>query len=732
MPAGDQLGGDRAHAAPVLRVGQDLSRHPLISIDKAKNIARFRVPKDLKKISWWRSDRRYYVENSLSFLDTPGEWYLDAKRRVIYVHPAEGHDLAKATVLAPVLDRLMEFKGRPESKIVNLHFEGLAFAHSGCVLPERGYHGSQADVKAGAAIEADFLSHSSFRRCSFRHLGRYALWIRRGCTGNAVADCEFSDLGAGAVEVGEDTRSSTTIKHETTGNEVSGNHLHDGGHIFHGTVGIWVGPASTTRIARNHIHHFPYSGISVGWNWSDSPSGAHHNVIESNRIHDVMTIMPDGAGIYTLGRQPGTVIRDNVIHDVTGWNAQGRGIYLDQGSSEMIIENNLCARTLGASLVLHQSNRNILRNNIFALSATRAINPPRSKDNVLERNIIYCKESYAFRLGAEAEAVRMNHNLYYEAHGNPLTFPGGVTFEEWRNAGQDTASKIADPKFADVERGDFSLSADSPALKLGFKPFELPVIGPERTNRFKSPRMLRLFKLTSKIMRGCRSSPAAPANLAAKEKGLVAWWPFEEVTEKSARVMDARIFMGVKKTKGQLGKALALDGDTAHLKVPYIPALNITDAVTLSAWVKLRNEQPYWKGVAGIVGRPQIYRLCVTENKPPYSIQLGIFPEGGSYSGLASERTIKPGRWTHVAGTYESRTGELAVYINGELSRKRQIKPGTKIRGKPGHLFIGVRDWDRSYLAGAVDEVKIHSRALTPGEIRAEYLKARDAGQAGQ
>ena len=52
--------------------------------------------------------------------------------------------------------------------------------------------------------------------------------------------------------------------------------------------------------------------------------------------------LSDGGGIYTLGLQAGTVLRNNVIHDSTGWEGAwwGNGIYHDNGSSEMLDENN--------------------------------------------------------------------------------------------------------------------------------------------------------------------------------------------------------------------------------------------------------------------------------------------------------------------------------------------------------------------------------------------------------
>jgi hypothetical protein len=60
--------------------------------------------------------------------------------------------------------------------------------------------------------------------------------------------------------------------------------------------------------------------------------------------------------------------------------------------------------------------------------------------------------------------------------GAPIRFTNdGLSFAEWRTqnrtAGRaDQHSVIADPSFRDPGRGDYSLAASSPALRLGFQP----------------------------------------------------------------------------------------------------------------------------------------------------------------------------------------------------------------------------------------------------------------------
>jgi len=47
------------------------------------------------------------------------------------------------------------------------------------------------------------------------------------------------------------------------------------------------------------------------------------------------------------------------------------------------------------------------------------------------------------------------------------------TLKEWQELGFDRHSVFADPMFLDPEKGDYRVKAESPALKLGFKNFDM-------------------------------------------------------------------------------------------------------------------------------------------------------------------------------------------------------------------------------------------------------------------
>jgi hypothetical protein len=67
------------------------------------------------------------------------------------------------------------------------------------------------------------------------------------------------------------------------------------------------------------------------------------------------------------------------------------------------------------------------------------------------------------------------------ASANPRTktpnVPPRVTWTAWRKAGHDSLSIIADPRITEGKK-TWRLAANSPALKLGFKPWDWSKCGP--------------------------------------------------------------------------------------------------------------------------------------------------------------------------------------------------------------------------------------------------------------
>lgn len=481
------------------------SRLPVVRVDERERAAYF------SKRSVFRLDSGdlYYVEHAHSLLEAPGEWYLDRKVGILYLMPLPGVTPEKVLAVAPVLQDVVRIEGEPaqEKWVEHMTFRGLTFAHTEWYFPPgsnmvglrpevttdepylRADVGGcpQAAARVPAAVTVSGARRIAFEGCTFAHLGGYAVALVRGCQHNRIAGCEMTDLGAGGAKIGE-TLFRETLMEQTFGNEVADCHIHNAGRVFHSAVGIWVGQSYENRLVHNHIHDLYYSGISVGWTWLYGKTLARGNVVEYNHVHHLGglsngdgPILSDMGGVYTVGMQPGTIIRHNFFHDIAGFRYGGWGIYLDEGSSYMLVENNLVARTTHGGFHQHYGRENMVRNNIFAFGRFQQIYRSPTEPHLsftFERNIVYWTEGKLAGTPWGNPKVAFDRNLYWNAGGGEVRFGDNFSLEEWQAKGLDTHGRIADPLFIAPEKDDYRLRPGSPALALGFKLFGLEGIGP--------------------------------------------------------------------------------------------------------------------------------------------------------------------------------------------------------------------------------------------------------------
>jgi len=438
---------------------------------------------------WSRYLPRYQLENFKEALDEPGEWFLDEAGVLSYL-PLPGEKPGKTEAVAPVTPAFLYVTGDALAGkwVSNLTFRGLAFMYAAYHLPAAGQGDGQAAVTQPAVVELDGARQVAFRDCVFAHTGTHGLWLRRGCRESAVERCHVYDTGGGAVRVGDYTWSKQELPDRLTGKIVVDNNiLQEGGRVFPGATGVWIGHASDVQVTHNDIADFFYTGISMGWTWGYQETATHRNTLAFNHIHHIgWGVLSDMGGIYTLGRSDGTAVTNNHIHDVYSYDYTGRGgwgLYTDEGSAEIVFENNLIHHVKTGCIHQHYGRENIFRNNILAFSKENQIQRSRIEDHttvILTNNIIYWDNQTAAFYGGggrPATDVVVNANTYWNPNGIATNAFNAGSWEAWRAAGHDTQSQIADPLFKNAEKGDFRLDPRSPALKTGFRPFDAAQAG---------------------------------------------------------------------------------------------------------------------------------------------------------------------------------------------------------------------------------------------------------------
>jgi parallel beta-helix repeat protein len=457
------------------------TRSPILSVDSATNtvtLAGTAYPYASEP------NARYWVENTLDALDAPGEWYLDRSSGTLSYIPMPGEDMTQVQVVAPVANQLILLQGNAATGnfVANLRFLGLTFQYTDWTTSATGYSDIQSAFDVPAAVQGTGTNSITIENSTFAELGQYAIALGSGSSNNRIVGNVMTDLGAGGVKIGDpDIPASGS---ESTANVISNNHISDIGQVYVAATGVWVGQSSGNTIAHNEIHGTYNIAISVGWTWGYGPSAAQGNVIEYNEIYDVGQAMTsDMGGIYTLGVQPGTVVNNNLIHDVTSYVYGGWGVYLDEGSSDILVENNVVYNAHDGGFDFHYGGHNTVQNNIFALGTTAELNRgplegAAQQNFTFDRNIVDWTQGPLLNgVWGDGEYL-FDDNLYFQAAGLPLSF-GGLTLSQWQAQGQDLHSLMANPLFTDPYNGDFSLAAGSPAFNLGFQPIDVSTVGPQ-------------------------------------------------------------------------------------------------------------------------------------------------------------------------------------------------------------------------------------------------------------
>lgn len=435
--------------------------------------------------AYWGPNCRYSLENFRAALDEPGEWFLDRDGTLSYL-PRSDEDLSTATVVAPVLDQFVRIAGDPDAGrfVEHVTIKGLSFQHGQYVLPPTGHADGQAEVGIPAVIAANGARHVALEGCEVKHVGTHGVWFRRGCRDCRVQRCWLDDLGGGGVMIGDisvDLKKPETQTHHIL---CDNNIIHGAARIHHGAIGVWIGHSGHNQVTHNDISDQFYTGISVGWSWGYAPTVSVENKIDFNHIHHLgWGMLSDMGGVYTLGLAQGTTVSNNVIHDVYSYDRYGRGgwgLYNDEGSTGIVLENNLVYRVKTGTYHQHYGRDNIVRNNILANSMDGQIQRSRVEKHrsfTLSNNLIYWTDGALIAAGSvNDDQVKFESNLYFNAAGKPVDFQG-LTLAQRQAKGWDQGSLIADPQFVDPARGDFHLKPGSPAAKVGFKPFDYSQAG---------------------------------------------------------------------------------------------------------------------------------------------------------------------------------------------------------------------------------------------------------------
>ncbi len=437
----------------------------------------------------YREGDRFFFENVFETLNSPGEWYLDKTADKLYYVPQSGDNIESTVLYAPVNDKLLDI-----DNCDSITFQGITFSESdwhiladgenadsgwGCQLLEH----PQAAASTPACLLVNNAKNIVFDACVIKNIGFSALKFDRNVQDCSVTRSLFQNIGANAVFIrGDNADNEKTVRNIT----VSDNVIYRYGRVCANAIGVLIFYAQNCTVTHNEIHDGYYTAVSVGWVWGYDYSVTDYIDIGYNLIYDIgQGWLSDMGGIYTLAAQPHSVLHHNTIHHVAADPSEGGyggwGVYLDEGSSHITVEQNLVYACGSQSLHIHYGADNIIRNNIFALSAEGQIRVSRKEDHfamTLTNNIIVGDNTPLYVSVEEGKFTDSGNILWdYKRGGLILSSKnadGKLGISDRQSIAAMTARgyyagvTVTDPLFKDPQNGDFTLAENSPALEKGF------------------------------------------------------------------------------------------------------------------------------------------------------------------------------------------------------------------------------------------------------------------------
>lgn len=325
----------------------------------------------------------FYLTNACELQDVPGEWYHDMDARKVYYYPREGEKMQEAEVIVPAVETLVRVEGTVDRPVCHIRFEKITFSYTTWMRPsEKGHVPLQAGMyltdgyRIDPKMQRNYLNHPldnqgwlgrpaaavrvvaakqiDFERCRFEHLGSTGLDYEEAVQGGVVRGCLFRDIAGNGLLVG----SFSPAAHEThlpydpadrrevcTQQQINNCYFTEIGNEDWGCLAIAAGYVGDVNIEHNEISEVPYSGISLGWGWTQTVNCMRNNRVHANLIHHYAKHMYDVAGIYTLGSQPKSYVTENCVHSIykPGYVHDPNHwfyLYTDEGSSFITVRDN--------------------------------------------------------------------------------------------------------------------------------------------------------------------------------------------------------------------------------------------------------------------------------------------------------------------------------------------------------------------------------------------------------
>lgn len=177
-----------------------------------------------------------------------------------------------------------------------------------------------------------------------------------------------------------------------------------------------------------------------------------------------------------------------------------------------------------------------------------------------------------------------------------------------------------------------------------------------------------------------------------------------------------------------MGASTDFDGTNDYVSMADSASLDITDAITLMAWVYKEQTKTVGNQNQYVLDKQNRYSMLIS----PTTDLLRFFAAGSPNADVSSTTAISNNVWTHVVCTYDkdAEGNQVNIYINGVLDM--QGTSSITMSTDNNEARIGCYSNSGGSCAfswgfdGQIMDARIYNRALSLGEIKSCMHKMND------
>jgi fibronectin type 3 domain-containing protein len=187
--------------------------------------------------------------------------------------------------------------------------------------------------------------------------------------------------------------------------------------------------------------------------------------------------------------------------------------------------------------------------------------------------------------------------------------------------------------------------------------------------------------------------------------------------DSSGRGSNATLVGGPTFAAGRIGNALGFAAASSQYATLPSGIVSSLDDFTISTWVKV-NAFATWQRIFDFGTGTNNYMFLTTQygtGGNAAKLRFGIRTPAVTEQNVSSTVALVAGSWTHVAVTRSGTT--VSLYVNGALAGSGTLTLGPGDLGTTTQNYLGKSQFNDPYLSGALDDLRIYSRALNAAEI---------------